>query len=29
MLFMLIVKALKNSEAGQLPSPKLMEEMDK
>ncbi|WP_217563102.1 YciI family protein [Paenibacillus sp. GbtcB18] len=29
MLFMLIVKASKNSEAGNLPSPELMEAMDK
>ncbi|MCF0149319.1 MAG: YciI family protein [Clostridium sp.] len=29
MLFMLIVKASKNSEAGNLPSPDLMEDMDK
>ncbi|WP_078596266.1 YciI family protein [Evansella clarkii] len=29
MLFMLIVKASKNSEAGTLPSPELMEAMDK
>ncbi|UOE57739.1 YciI family protein [Bacillus sp. CMF12] len=29
MLFMLIVKASKNSEAGQLPSPELMEAMTK
>lgn len=29
MLFMLIVKASKNSEAGKLPSPELMEEMSK
>lgn len=29
MLFMLIVKASKNSEAGQLPSPELMDAMDK
>ena len=29
MLFMLIVKASKNSEAGQLPSPELMKAMDK
>ena len=29
MLFMLIVKASKNSEAGQLPSPELIDAMDK